>query len=474
MVARIIQEQVPEVTSMIGKLFPESALLALVDQHVASGGKSSTPSPLSSQPDVLDRAQMKDLSILIVGHACFPNMGSEAGVTWNWAWHLAERNRVWVIAHGFARPSVEQYMRDHPRPNLRFIWVGPLGWWDPWRNPSHTMARGLRLHYLFWRHAALTAAQRLVVTEAIDIVHHVSWNSISAPPLLWRTGKPFVWGPIGGGHVLPWRFLTSIGRAALSELLRNLRVGLMPWTPGLRRAVARTDLLLAANGESASLLRRAGAAHIKLLPDIGIPAELLQPPSPERVANPTLIVLWAGRLLRFKGLATFLRVAKAVRTQDVCFLVAGSGRHQWVERYVRRLGLNDRVVFLGRLPWQELQQRFAEADLFVFTSLRDTFGTVNFEALAKGCPVMCLNHQGVGSHLPDAVAIKVPATTPQAVVQAMARHIDALASDRARLRRMSEAGYSYATTQQWKHRARLMEQLYRQVLAQRGVNQTAL
>jgi glycosyltransferase involved in cell wall biosynthesis len=473
MVARIFQDQVPEVTSMSGQLFPESALLALVDQQVASGGKSRTPSQHSSQSDVLNRAHVKELHILIVGHACFPNMGSEAGVTWNWAWHLAERNRVWVIAHGFARPSVEQYMRDHPRPNLRFIWVGPLGWWDPWKNPGHTKARGLRLHYLFWRHAALAAAQRLVATEAIDIVHHVSWNTISVPPLLWRTGKPFVWGPIGGGHALPWRFLTSIGRSALRELIRNLRVRVMPWTPVLRRTVARTDLLLAANGETAGALKRAGAAHVKLLPDVGIPAELLQEPNPERTASPTLIVLWAGRLLRFKGLAIFLRVAKAVQTKEVRFLVAGWGHHQWVERYVRRLGLDDRVVFLGRLPWQELQQRFAEADLFVFTSLRDTFGAVNLEALAKGCPVMCLNHQGVGSHLPDAVAIKVPPTTPRAVVQAMASHIDSLASNRVGLRRMSQAGYSFATTQQWKDRALLMEQLYRQVLARHSVNQTS-
>jgi DNA-binding PucR family transcriptional regulator len=71
------------------------------------------------------------------------------------------------------------------------------------------------------------------------------------------------------------------------------------------------------------------------------------------------------------------------------------------------------------------------------------------------------------------VAIKVPPTTPQAVVQAMASYIDALASDRAALRRMSQAGYSFATTHQWKDRALLMEQLYRQVLARRGVNQTS-
>ena len=151
----------------------------------------------------------------------------------------------------------------------------------------------------------------------------------------------------------------------------------------------------------------------------------------------------------------------------------GWGRHEWVERYVRRLGLKDRVEFLGHVPWGELQQRFAEADLFVFTSLRDTFGTVNLEALAKGCPVMCLNHQGVGTHLPDTVAIRVPVTAPEAVVQAMAGHIDSVASDRARLRRMSQAAYSFATTQQWNDRALLMEQLYRQVLARRAVTQTS-
>jgi glycosyltransferase involved in cell wall biosynthesis len=411
---------------------------------------------------------MKELRILIVGHACCPDMGSDPGMTWNWAWHLAERNRVWVMAHGFFRPLVEKYLHNHPRPNLQFIWVGPLSWWDPWKDLAKP--RGLSLHYLLWRHAAVAAAKRLMDTEAIDIVHHVSWNSISAPPLLWRTGRPFVWGPIGGGHVLPWRFLTTVGRTALLQVLRNLRIGIMPWTPSLRRTVARTDLLLAANRESANLLRRAGAGDVKLLPDIGIQAALLQPPTPERAAGHKLIVLWAGRLERFKGLTIFLKVAKAVRTDDVRFLVAGSGHHEWAERCARQLGLDERVVFLGRLSWQEMQQHFAQADLFVFTSLRDTFGTVNFEALAKGCPVMCLNHQGVGSHLPDAVAIKVPATTPKAVVHAMALHIDSLASDRARLRRMSQAAYSFATTQQWGDRALLMEQLYRQVLARRGVN----
>jgi len=410
---------------------------------------------------------MKELQILLVGHGCFPGMGSEAGITWNWAWYLAERNRVWVITHGFFRPTVEQYLQDHPRPNLQFIWVGPLGWWDPWK--SIARPRGLGLHYLLWRHAAVAAARRLIATESIDIVHHVSWSSVSGPPLLWRIGKPSVWGPIGGGQVLPWRFLGSVGRDAVPELFRNLRVCVMPLTRGLRRAVARTDLLLVANAETAELLRRAGAGDVRLLPDVGVEPALLDQSHLRRAEKPKLIVLWAGRLVRWKGLMIFLRVAKAVRTQDVRFLVAGSGRDQWAQRYAQRLGLGDRLVFLGGLSWQEMQQHFVEADLFVFTSLRDTLGTVNFEAMAKGCPVMCLDHHGVGSHLPDAVAVKVPVTALQAVVQAMASHIDALASDRARLRGMSQAAYRFATTQRWDERALLMEHFYRQVLARRGV-----
>jgi 1,2-diacylglycerol 3-alpha-glucosyltransferase len=165
------------------------------------------------------------------------------------------------------------------------------------------------------------------------------------------------------------------------------------------------------------------------------------------------------------------RRSRAVQRPDEQFLIAGHGRQRaWAERQMRNLGLGDRVMFLGRLLWQDLQERFAEVDLFLFTSLRDTLGAVIFEAMAKG-PVMCLNHNGVGAHLPEAAAIKVSVTTCRAVVHEMARRIDALAADRARLRRMSEAAYRFATTQQWHGRAMVMEQLYHQVLAQRETNQ---
>jgi glycosyltransferase involved in cell wall biosynthesis len=408
---------------------------------------------------------MAKLNVVLVGHACLPEVGSELGVTWNWAWHLAARNRIWVITHGYFRSPIERYLRDNPRPNLRFIWVGPLGWWDPWNGVK---SRGIRLHYMMWQPAVVAAAKRLIAAQPIDVIHHVSWATANAPSLLWQVGKPFVWGPIGGGQILPWRFLPLLGRAAAPELLRTARVSVMPWMRGLRRTVARTDLILGVNNETVGMLRRAGARHVALMPDGGVPTALLAPPKTPRGEEAPLTILWASRFEAFKGLEICLDVAKAVRTRDIRFLIAGwGGLQSWAERRARNLGLDDRVSFLGRLSWQELQQRLATADLFMFTSLRDTFGTVNLEAMAKGCPVICLNQNGVGAHLPDDAAIKVPVTTPRAVVQEIAHKIEALASDRASLRHMSEAAYRFAEEQRWERRAMRMEELYRQV--RRGV-----
>lgn len=411
------------------------------------------------------------LNILIVGHGCLPESGSEQGVTWNWAWHLAKRHRVWVITHGYFRPGIERYIRDNPCPNLRFIWVGPLGWWDPWNG---MVPRGIRLHYIMWQRASVRAAKRLIAEEPIDVIHHISICTLSAPPLLWRTGKPFVWGPIGGGQVAPWRFLAPFGRAALPEVLRTLRIALMPKVPSLRRTLAGADLILAANQETAAVLRKAGARGISFLSDVGIPAALLQPRKTGRTDGAPLTVLWAGRLEHWKGVALCLDVAKAVRAQHARFLIAGRGPiRSWAERRANDLGLADCLTFLGQLSWQDMQQCFADADLFLFTSLRDTFGTVNFEAMAKGCPVICLDHTGVGTHLPDDAAIKVPVTTPREVVKEMARQIEALATDRPRLQRMSEAAYNFAATQNWDGRALFIEQLYRQVLQRHVAGQTA-
>ncbi|MGF1607974.1 MAG: hypothetical protein ACFCUQ_01165 [Kiloniellales bacterium] len=63
------------------------------------------------------------MKILLSGYLCNPYRGSEAGRTWNWAWHLAKQHQVWVLTQPIARPKIEEFLAEHPNDNLRFLWV---------------------------------------------------------------------------------------------------------------------------------------------------------------------------------------------------------------------------------------------------------------------------------------------------------------------------------------------------------------
>jgi len=175
------------------------------------------------------------MKILIIGHACSPRKGSEPGFTWNWAWHLSSQHQVWVIAHPYDREGVSKFLENHPRPSLSFKWVDIPPCIDPWAQRSN--GRGLRFHYMLWLHAAFKEASRLHEQVGFDIVHHVSYGSVSAPPPVHTLGIPFVWGPIGGAQQAPSSFRGYFGRTWPREIARNARVRLLPFSPSLRSAV---------------------------------------------------------------------------------------------------------------------------------------------------------------------------------------------------------------------------------------------
>ena len=106
---------------------------------------------------------------------------------------------------------------------------------------------------------------------------------------------------------------------------------------------------------------------------------------------------------------------------------------------------------------------FERSDVFLFTSLRDSFGSVVLEAMAKGLPIVTLDHQGVGSFVPDAAAIKVPVTNPRETVESLAAAIEMLAKSPAVLFEMRVASWNFAKEQTWSRRAEQMTGMYQEV-----------
>jgi glycosyltransferase involved in cell wall biosynthesis len=411
------------------------------------------------------------MKILLVGHACRPNHGSEPGLTWQIAWHLSRFHEVWVMATAGSKESVEQQLALTPNRKLHFIWIQTPRYFE--RLPTAYRELTLRLRYLFWQRAVLREARQQHHRHQFDLVHHLSWGTISAPPLLWRLPIPLVWGPVGGAQTAPPAYRRYFGQAWREELLRTFRVYLATKMPGLRRALRNCALILSTNPETTRALQNAGAREVRFHPNIGITEEFLTAtvPRPQHTQR-DLVILWAGRLIPIKGLGLALEAfSKLDRNLRVRLRIAGDGPLKVeMQNLAHTLGIAARVDFLGAVPWLEMKRHYQEADLFLFTSLRDSSGQVLAEAMASGLPIVTLDHQGVGAIVPPQAGMRVRVENPEQTVRALSDEMNRLISSEELRESMSDAARAHAQSLSWSAHAEIMSHWYAQVLAQRQQN----
>lgn len=408
------------------------------------------------------------MRVLLVSYACSPDRGGEATSAWNLAWHLSRYHEIWVLAHPIDRPIVEDFLAKHPNANVRFHWLaGPRLLWD---HQGGNVA--VAIHYLQWLRLAFRKAAEFHEQICIDIIHHVSYGTISIPPPFWKLPVPFVWGPVGGGQRVPSAFRHYICALSGREILRNLRLTLLPFSLSLRRTAKASAIILAANHETYGLLARADALNLRLFLDSGIPSTFVSRPRVPRPKGTPFTLLWVGRMQPRKALPLALEALAGAKDLDAKLLIAGNGkmRSAW-ESYAKHLNLGGRVEFLGHVPWNEISRLYQSADAFLFTSLRDSFGTQVLEAMAHGLPILTLDHQGVGTFLTRDTGIKVPVASPRQTVAELARGIRRLASNPEERLKMGEAARAYAKTQTWERRAERISNVYEELLAGPGREQ---
>lgn len=409
------------------------------------------------------------MKILLVGHACGPGLGSEPGKTWEFAWGLSANREVWLITHPEHRAEVEQALAQAQRPNLHVVFVNVKSRFDPWK-PKKSES-GIRLHYVLWLKEAYREARQLHQRLQFDVVHHVSWATVAAAPSFWKVQAPVVWGPVGGGQTAPDTFLRYFGAGARRESIRTRYTRLRTYFPGLRRSARAAGITLVTNRETAALLKRAGAKDIRLFLDCGLTEEPRENTRTVNADGEPCTFLWAGRLEPHKGLPLALEAFARVQNLRVKLLIAGQGPYREAyEEQARKLGIENMVQFLGAIPHEEMPALFRYADVFLFTSLRDTFGTVVLEAMSQALPVITLDHQGVGSFVPETAGIKVPVTTPPEVVDALAEAIEKTAGCGSYRLKMGAAALERAKAETWTRRVNRLTAMYEEVIsAHRGV-----
>jgi glycosyltransferase involved in cell wall biosynthesis len=112
------------------------------------------------------------------------------------------------------------------------------------------------------------------------------------------------------------------------------------------------------------------------------------------------LYLFVGNLLPVKGLSVLLRALKHTKT-DVHLIVVGGGYHEHSYRKEAvRLGVMDRVHWVGACYDQKkLAQYYAAAEAVVVPSLSESFSLVAAEAMAMERPVIASNLPGISDRV---------------------------------------------------------------------------
>jgi glycosyltransferase involved in cell wall biosynthesis len=206
----------------------------------------------------------------------------------------------------------------------------------------------------------------------------------------------------------------------------------LPW---LNSLFHRASVIVPANTSTRDLLIEQGLKPKPVMLDTGSPVhdETIDLSRPTKISEDGCRFVYAGRLEARKGLPLSIRAfGLACQNREFCgrFAIIGDGpQKKYLFDLVQSLGLRERVSFLGQRSLAEVYFELRASDVFLFSSVRDTSGGVNLEAMSLGLPVICINHQGVEDITTDRCALRVNPDTIQSTIENLAEMIVKMAND---------------------------------------------
>ncbi len=256
------------------------------------------------------------------------------------------------------------------------------------------------------------------------------------------------------------------------QAVRSLsgRVQRIVWYPWhmQRFAARRLDALISGSRASASLVERTWRLRPGMMRTIydGVDLDAFHLTKDDETESGGL--LFVGNAEDYnKGVVYAIRALAMLPAASARLYIVGgpSGEQRVAPAEARRLGVEDRVMIVGRVPEADLARWYRRAQILVSPSLYEGFGLPAAEAMACGTPVVASD----GGALPEVVADRetgriVPAGNARALADALGE----LLADPGRCVEMGAAGHRRVIDRfTWSQTAEGTEALYLDVLAAR-------
>jgi len=196
--------------------------------------------------------------------------------------------------------------------------------------------------------------------------------------------------------------------------------------------------------------------------------DLSEVASREKADGEKFNLLYVGMIISYKNLGFSFECIKELkkRRSDFVFYVVGKGAHE--KRYkklVKKYGLEDNVVMTGAITDKEaLSNRYAQADLLLFTSVFDNDSMVLIEAAEHGTPALVLKDTGSSERITDGETGFISEYDKEKV----ADRIENLMGDKELLRKVGKNAYGICIP--WSEIKTQYERIYNQLKKQKNCN----
>lgn len=399
--------------------------------------------------------------VLMIAYACDPGGTGEHWLGWGWAEQAAKDYDVELLTRPHGGAALQQAAEIN---GINLHTLAVPRWW--WRATQPLGSLGSWLRIFWWQHQARRFARTRHQEAPFALVHQTTFHSFRAPFLAASLDIPSVWGPIAGGESVPRGFGKYLGRHKFEEAARSLINRLCLVLPSVRRSIRRATVIIVSNRTTLNFLPAFARRRSIVIPaNASAGLEIKRRPIEKESGRP-FTILYAGNCVARRGISLGLEALSLLTPQNYQFYLAGSGTalHTWKKDAVR-LGISDRVTFTGQISRADLDALYAQADVFLFPSLRDSGGSGLLEAMEKEVPIVCLDWGGPGEMVEDGTGLKIPVTTPAETVKNLALKLAQLRDHPALRTQLATAAREQITARfSWNEKRRLLGQIYSEIL----------
>jgi glycosyltransferase involved in cell wall biosynthesis len=304
-----------------------------------------------------------------------------------------------MAIRSFARPivltradnmiAIRAWMGSEPGLEPEFIIVDEPNW-APRARKSRVFAF---LMYLSWLRRAEAVAREVIASGRIDLVHHVTYSAYWLPNPAVRLGVPSVLGPIGGAVTTPEALIDLLGvRGRVTEWIDRWAVRIAEALPATRQTWRDASIRIVQNEETLRRIERVTNRPSILFNHAVLHVVDSTPTGDGEGVND--YVLWLSAMQSRKGPELAVR-ALVKADPSVRLVMAGDGPERpRIQRLATKLGVQDRIEFLGRVDHDRALQLMKRSNAAIFTGMREEGGLALAEALYIGTPTIVLDHGG--------------------------------------------------------------------------------